>query len=137
MAQLYLLSVLTNMIAGLTLAGDFIGEEVPFLSSFKNLRGSRGAQIAVAITVAIVGVLTFFVRAPGDTVPVAGDLLPSLTGVVQGIILLVESFRARIELAAPRSGKLSSALITYRVPVGIAGAAIGIAHFLFPAAVIL
>jgi hypothetical protein len=137
MSQFYLLSVFINIIAGLTLGGDYLGEKFKFLVSFKNLRENRPAQIVIGIAALAVGVITFFVRAPGDTVPVVGDLLPSLAGVAQGLILLVESFRQQVDSRGPQAEKLSKALITYRMPVGIAGAAIAVVHFLFPAAVIL
>ena len=137
MAQFYLLSVFVNIIAGLTLAGDYLGQKFAFLASFKNLRGNRTAMIVIGIISAGVGVITFFVRAPGDTVPVVGDLLPSIAGIAQGVILLVESFRQQVADRGPQAERLSKALITYRVPAGIAGAAIGFLHFLFPAAVIL
>jgi len=137
MAQFYLLSVLANIIAGLTLAGDYLGAKFPFLASFRNLRENRASQIGIGIVTASVGVITFFVRAPGDTVPVAGDLLPSLAAIAQGITLLVESFRQKVESRGPQAEKLTKALLTYRVPAGIAGASIGLLHFLFPAAALL
>ena len=35
MAQFYFLSILSNIVAGLTLAGDYLGEKIPFLASFR------------------------------------------------------------------------------------------------------
>jgi hypothetical protein len=137
MAQFYLLSVLANIVAGLTLAGDYLGTKFSFLASFKNLRENRVSQIVIGIVTTAVGVLTFFVRAPGDTVPVVGDLLPSLAAIAVGVTLLVESFRQQVESRGPQAEKLSKVLLSYRVPAGIAGASIGLLHFLFPAAAIL
>ena len=137
MAQFYLLSVFANIVAGLTLAGDYLGEKFAFLASYKNLRENRAAPIVIGIATLAVGLITFFVRAPGDTVPIVGDLLPSLAGIAMGITLLVESFRQQVDSRGPQVEKLSKALISYRVPAGIAGVAIAMVHFLFPAAVIL
>jgi hypothetical protein len=137
MAQFYLLSVLVNVVAGLTLAGDTLGERFESLASFKSLRGNRTALIVIGLISLLVGVITFFVRAPGDTVPVVGDLLPSLAAIAQGAALLVESFQTQVEGRGAGAEKLSKAVIAYRVPLGIAGACIGLIHFLFPAAVIL
>ena len=137
MAQFYLLSVFANIVAGLTLAGDYLGEKFAFLASFKNLRENRMAQIVIGIVALAVGLITLFVRAPGDTVPVVGDLLPSLAGIAMGVTLLVESFHQQVDSRGPQAEKLSKTLITYRVPAGIAGVSIAIVHFLFPAAVIL
>lgn len=132
MAQFYLLLVLSNLIAGLTLAGDYLGEKFPFLASFKNLRANRPAQIVIAIITAIVGVIKLFVLSPGETIPVVGDLLPALSGIILGGILLAESFRTAVESKGEKLKKISAAVLTYRVPVGIAGVAVAILHFLFP-----
>jgi hypothetical protein len=137
MDQFYLLSVLANMVAGLTLAGDYLGDRVKFLVSFKALRESRNSMITVGLIALVVGVITLFVRAPGDTVPVAGDLLPSLAGIAQGLALLVEAFRQRVESSGQQAERISKAVLTYRVPLGIAGVGIAFLHFLFPAAVLL
>ncbi len=137
MAQFYLLSVLSNMVAGLTLAGDYLGEKIPFLASFKNLRANRPATVTIAIVTAIIGLIKLIVLSPGETVPVVGDLLPALTGIGLGGILLVEAFRQKVESQGESLKKISTAVLTYRVPVGIAGVVIALVHFLFPGVVIL
>ena len=137
MAQFYLLSVFINIVAGLTLAGDYLGDRIAFLASFKSLRENRVSMIVIGLIGATVGVITFFIRAPGDSVPVVGDLLPSLAGIAQGLALLVEAFRQKVESRGTQGEKLSKAVLTYRVPAGIAGVAIAVLHFLVPAAVIL
>ncbi len=137
MAQFYLLSVFINIVAGLTLAGDYLGDRFALLSSFKSMRENRTALIVIGLIAVGIGVITFFVRAPGDSVPVIGDLLPSLVGIAQGLALLVEAFRQRVESRGAQGEKLSKAVLTYRVPAGIVGVAVGLLHFLFPAAVIL
>ncbi len=137
MAQFYLLSVLANITAGLTLAGDYLGEKFPFLASFKNLRDNRNAVIIIGAVALAVGILKLFILSPGETIPVAGDLLPALAGIVLGAILLAEAFRQKVESRSPNIEKLSKVVLSYRVPVGIAGVVIGLLHFLFPGAVIL
>ncbi len=137
MPQLYLLSILANIVAGLTLAGDYLGAKFAFLASFKNLRENRPAQIVIGLCAAVIGVLKLIVLSPWETVPVAGDLLPALTGIVLGGLLLVEAFRQKVEAKGDSIEKLSKAVLSYRVPVGIAGVVIALLHFLFPGAVIL
>ncbi|HVO40378.1 MAG TPA: hypothetical protein VMV03_15205 [Spirochaetia bacterium] len=137
MAQFYLLSILANIVAGLTLAGDYLGEKMPFLASFKNLRSNRAAQIVIALIAVVVGVIKLIVLSPGETVPVVGDILPALTGIVLGGILLIEAFRSTVDSRGESIQKISKTVLTYRVPVGIAGVAIALVHFLFPGAVIL
>ncbi len=137
MAQFYLLSVLSNIVAGLTLAGDYLGEKIPFLASFKNLRANRPAQVIIGIITAVIGVIKLIVLSPGETIPVVGDILPALTGIILGAILLVESFRTTVESRGEQLKKISSAVLTYRVPVGIAGVVVAILHFLFPGVPVL
>lgn len=137
MAQIYLLSVLANIIAGLTLAGDFLGEKMPFLASFKNLRSNKAAQTVIALASIIIGVIKLIVLSPGESVPVVGDILPALTGIILGGILVIEAFRPAVDSRGESLQKISKTVLSYRVPVGIVGVVVGIVHFLFPGAVIL
>lgn len=140
MPQFYLLSIFANILAGLTLAGDFLGDRITFLSSFKQLRENRNAQITIGAVTLIIGAIKLFLGSPGETVLIAGDLLPALTGIALGGILLAEAFRAEVEKQSGKMEKvkkISKAVLSYRVPVGIAGVVIALVHFLFPWIVIL
>jgi hypothetical protein len=131
MPQFYLLSVVTNVLAGLALAGDYLGEKIAFLSSWKGIRERRGVLIAIGVSAAVVGILKLIFRSPGESVYVAGDLLPALLGIVQGAALLAEGFRQRVESSEPLES-VSKAVLTYRVPLGIAGMVVAFLHFLMP-----
>ncbi len=137
MAQFYLLSVLANLVAGLTLAGDYLGEKFQFLASFKNLRENKKAQTVIGIIAAAIGIIKLFILSPEETVPIIGDLLPALAGIVLGGILLIEAYRPHVEKRGKSVEKISKMVLTYRVPVGIAGVIIAILHFLFPGVVLL
>jgi len=137
MAQFYLLSVLSNIVAGLTLAGDYLGEKMPFLASFKNLRANRTATVTIAIVTLLIGIIKLIVLSPGATIPVVGNLLPALSGIAIGAILLVEVFRQKVESQGEQLKKISTTVLSYRVPMGIAGAVIGFLHFLLPGVPIL
>ena len=137
MAQFYLLSVLANIVAGLTLAGDFLGEKVPFLASFKNLRANKAAQTVIALVSIVIGVIKLIVLSPGESVPVVGEILPALTGIVLGGILVIEAFRPSVDSRGESLQKISKAVLSYRVPVGIFGVVVGIVHFFFPGVIVL
>jgi MFS family permease len=141
MAQIYLLSVVANIVAGFTLAGDYLGERASLLASFKNLRDNRGAMIGTAIGTLILGVLSLIIRSPGERVPVAGDLLPALAGIALGLLLLFESRGARGASEQPAEErqveKVARSVLTYRVPVGLIGAGLGFLHFLLPGVLVL
>jgi len=139
-AQFYLLSVLANAVAGLVLAGGILADRVPFLAGFAKLYAGRTAQAVLGSVTLVVGVIKLFVSSPGELVPVAGDILPALAGIVLGGVLLVETFRPGSEAQAEKYAKvkkISKAVMFYRVPLGIAGAAIALVHFLLPSVVIL
>jgi hypothetical protein len=135
-AQFYLLSVVTNALAGLALAGDFLGERLAFLASWKNVRDRRGLLIGIGLAAAVVGVLKLIFRSPGEKVFVAGDLLPALMGLFQGGALLAEGFRQRVE-SSQQLENVSRAVLSYRVPVGIAGMVVAFLHFLLPGVLFL
>lgn len=136
MAQFYLLSVVTNALAALALAGDYLGERLAFLAAWKNVRERRGLLVGIGLAAAIVGVLKLIFRSPGEDVYVAGDLLPALFGIFQGALLLAEGFRQRVE-SSEQLESVSRAVLTYRVPAGIAGLVVAFLHFLLPGIVIL
>jgi hypothetical protein len=136
MPQIYLLSVVTNVLAGLALAGDYLGEKLGFLSSWKGVRERRGELIVIGISAAVVGVLSLIFRSPREHVYVAGDLLPALLGILQGAALLAEGFRQRVE-ESEQLESVSKAVLTYRVPLGIGGVVVGFLHFLLPGVLFL
>ena len=90
------------------------------------------------VITAIIGVLTLFFRFPKDQLYFLGDFLPAAVGIILGIILVGEAFRqypkaeGEPETAGKTVEKVTQAIMPYRVPVGIAGAVVGIVHFLFP-----
>jgi hypothetical protein len=138
MPQFYLLSVVTTVVAGLALSSDYLNTKSEFFGGFRFLQKSRSIQIAAGLVTAAAGVLKFIFSSPGEDVIVVGDLLPAAAGIVLGVILIGEAFRQY-----PKEGqeqqtvgksleKVTGRIATYRIPVGIAGAVIGLVHFLFP-----
>jgi hypothetical protein len=142
MPQFYLLSVVSTVVAGLALSSDYLGKKSDFFASFRYLRRNRSIQITTGLITAVIGVLKLIFRSPGERVLVVGDLLPAAAGIILGVILIGEAFRqqpskggepAKAEKSVEKSvEKVTAAIMPYMVPVGIAGAAIGILHFLFP-----
>ncbi len=137
MLQFYLLSVIANLVASLTLAGDYLGERMPFLKCFKEARESRSTRTAIGVSALVIGIIKLFVLAPGEHIVILGDFLPAVTGMAIGAVLLAEINQGRVEQAGEPIRKLSSTALTYRVPLGIAGIVIAFLHFLFPNMMIL
>ena len=124
---------LLNVGGGLALISSSIGAKAPELRS---LLQRSPVRITIGILAIAAGVAKLFVRAPFDTVPVAGDLLPALTGLGVGMALLADLFVAK-RTEANETEKVRKAAAFYRMPLAIAGIAVGVFHFLFSSLVIL
>ncbi len=143
MPQFYLLTVVSTVVAGLALSSDYLGKKSDFFASFRFLRRNRSVQISAGLVTAVIGVLKLIFRSPGERVFVVGDLLPAAVGIILGVILIGEAFRkhpqegAEQEKVGKSVEKVTEAIMPYRVPVGIAGAVVGVLHFLFPSILFL
>jgi hypothetical protein len=131
--QFYFLSISTLLIGSLSLV--FAASE-DSSHSFRRFIAARTVRITVGILAALVGILKFFVRAPGDTVVVVGDLLPAAAGIALGLALLSGSLGRQVEENEPLK-KVQSMSRYYRIPLGVVGIAAALAHFFVPEAVIL
>jgi len=137
MPQFYLLSIVSNVLTGLVLSGDYLGSRLPFLAAFRSWLEHRGAAIALGVVTAVVGVFKLIILSPGEKVPVAGDLLPALAGIALGATLFFEASLRRPNPSESKVDRYAKAVLSYRVPLGLAGLAVALLHFLFPGAVIL
>jgi LytS/YehU family sensor histidine kinase len=140
MLQFYLLSVVTTVLTGFVLSGDFLGTRVPALATFRAWLESRGAAMTLGLATAVVGLVILFVPATsygGRTVIFAGDLLPAIAGLVVGVALFFEALLRKPAAPERTVDRYAKAVLSYRVPLGIAGVAVALVHFLFPRAVIL
>jgi hypothetical protein len=137
MSQFYLLSVVSCALTGLVLSGDYLGARLPALATFRAWLEKRGAALALGLATAAIGFLKLFIRAPGDSVAVAGDLLPAIAGLAIGAALFFEALLRKPATPERPVERYAKAMLTYRIPLGLAGVAVALLHFLFPKAVIL
>ncbi|MBN2553406.1 MAG: hypothetical protein JXB06_11590 [Spirochaetales bacterium] len=143
MPQFYLLTVVSTVVAGLALSSDYLKTKSEFFGSFRFLQKSRTIQIIAGLVTAAIGVLKLIFISPGEDVVVVGDLLPAAAGIILGIILIGEAFRQYPKAGEVREKvgqsveKVTKRIATYRIPVGIAGAVIGLLHFVFPGVLFL
>jgi len=137
MSQFYLLSVVSCVLTGLVLSGDYLGARVPAFATFRAWLENRSAALTLGIVTAVVGFIKLFLRAPGDSVAVVGDLLPAVTGMVVGATLFFEALLRKPSTPERPVERYAKAMLTYRIPLGLAGVAVALLHFLFPRVVIL
>jgi len=137
MSQFYLLSVVSCVLTGLVLSGDYLGTRVPALATFRAWLESRSAALTLGLATAVIGFIKLFLRAPSDSVAVVGDLLPAIAGMAVGATLFFEALLRKPATPERPVERYAKAVLTYRIPLGLAGVAVALLHFLFPGAVIL
>jgi hypothetical protein len=135
--QFYLLSVVSLVLSGLVLSGDYLGARIPALATFRAWLENRGAAIALGLATAVIGFIVLIERAPGAGGRVAGDLLPALAGLAVGLALFFEAVLRKPAAQERPVEKVAKAVLTYRVPLGVAAIVIALLHFLFPRALII
>ena len=139
MAQFYFLTVLANILTGLTLSSDYLSEKRAVFSGFQKLRESRKYMILLGLSTTAIGILKLIFRSPNETVPVAGDMLPAIFGIGMGVLLLAENLRAKapdhVNTVPQQPPKRT--VFTFVTPIGIVGVITAFLHFLLPGVVIL
>ncbi len=135
MLQFYFLSIMANLLAGFSLTAEYLAGRFPAFAPFRDLLSRRGWRASLGALAAVVGFLKLLIRSVPSDVPVVGDLVPALLGLAMGISLLLQVVRERSGQEPP--GRLERVALAYRVPLGFAGIAAAILHFLLPAALFL
>jgi hypothetical protein len=134
MLQFYFLSIFANILASLTLMSDYLAEKFEAFLPFKELFARKNVKTTIGIAAFVVGFLKLLL--PVQTV-VVGDLLPALAGLAMGAGLILGILRERANVSAETVDNLEKTVMTYRVPLGIAGLVISALHFLLPRALFL
>ena len=137
MYQFYFLSVIVNLLAGLTLSADYLFEKFNALMPVKEFLGKKGFKVTLGAFALVVGFLKLLLPPIGRYVPIAGDLLPALVGLAMGAALLFELFKERTKVPAETVDGLEKVVVTYKVPLGFSGIGISLLHFLIPTALFL
>ena len=89
MLQFYFLSVALNIACGLALILPDRPRAGPFLLHLEIVFADVGVRVALGSLGMVTGALTLISPIQGD-VPLVGDLIPSLTAALAGLVLLLE-----------------------------------------------
>ena len=92
--HIYLLSVLTTIAAGATLAADYLVDRVPVLEPLRRFAASSRAKGTLGAIVLVIGFVKLFWRAPGEVI-IVGDFLPAIAGLLLGAMLMIDRFQER------------------------------------------
>jgi hypothetical protein len=130
MYQIYLLSVLTNVLAGVALSVGGMDEKLHLSSVFnRELMQNDGFRLGLGIVTFVVGFFKLLSVSEGD-VPVVGDIVPAISGLVLGMILLLQYYRGRSNVSSPFVDNLDKIFGQNSAVFGTVGILIGILHFL-------
>jgi hypothetical protein len=130
MYQIYLLSVLTNVLAGVALSVGGMDEKLHLSSVFnRELMQNEGFRLGLGIVTFVVGFFKLLSVSEGD-VPVVGDILPAISGLVLGMILLLQYYRGRSNVSSPFVDTIDNIFGKNSAAFGTVGILIGVLHFL-------
>ena len=137
MIQLYFLSIVFNGLAGFLFVFGDMGKNDTAENSGKFSFVSDGFLLVVGILAGVIGLLKLL--SPMKGMPILGDLLPAVAGVVAGFILIFGFYREHSSVVDVEGNinHFGELILHYKKPVGIILLASAALHFLFPEAFLL
>jgi hypothetical protein len=129
MAQIYLLSVVGNILAGLVLAAEHLSKKMPLFKQLDNFFKNIGWRIALAFVVAVVALIQLVW--PYDGIPVLGDLLPMTAGLACGFTLVYDFVRSKSDVETKALVALDKVFIHNKFLIGVGSIIVAFLHFLF------
>jgi hypothetical protein len=141
MIQFYFLSILLNGLTGYLLVFDR-DEKGPDIDvedgeKFQFSIHNGTFRLILGILTMVVGLLKLLSAVKGD-VPVVGDLIPALAGLLAGFVLVFAYYRGRSTVEAEgKSARLEEIVSKNEKWVGIFAMVAAGLHFLFPSVLLL
>jgi len=135
MLQFYFLSIALNALAGyILITGNEFGV-LEFKSSF-SLKDET-LRLVIGILSVVTGILKILSPVEGD-IPVVGDLIPALAGLLAGFVLIFEYYRNRSSLeTTEHTERIDRILISNKRIIGVLAIIAAALHFLFPKVLLL
>ncbi|MFO7850684.1 MAG: hypothetical protein R6V67_12080 [Spirochaetia bacterium] len=132
MVQFYLLAVVVNILGGLLLSSEMLGDRIPMVRSLReSLSFSPVTRIIIILVMLFVALFKLLSVTEGD-IPVVGDILPALSIAGMAIVFFLEYYEDRSNVKSPAFEKLEAVFIRNKSIIGIVAIVVGVAHFLFP-----
>lgn len=136
MFQIYFLTVLTNIIAGLTISSKFLGSKIESFQVFAEKMENRLYRVILGAVTMLTGLFALLNHS-STSMAILGDLLPAVTALAMGLILMVYYFFSEEPEANKFVTYIKDLTEKYGNILGIAGIIAGIIHFLVPTALFL
>ncbi len=138
MIQFYLLSVVFNTLAGLLLilskplAEDSQEATIAGLPFYE----TKNFRLMVGIIASFAGLMKLL-TVMGSNIPILGDIIPAIVGIVGGACLLYEFYVSSSKVEIHLSPLFEKVFVGGRKYVGIACLVVALLHFLVPQALFL
>jgi len=135
MIQFYFLSILLNALAGYILFTGDDGNVLEFKNDFS--MKDETFKLVVGILTAVTGLLKLLSPVEGD-VPVVGDLVPAIAGLLAGFLLIFGYYQNRSTMEpSEHAEKIDRILMKNRKIIGVLALIAAVLHFLFPKVLLL
>ena len=129
MYQFFFLSIVTNILAGITLSYEKIETKVHLNAVFNpELFRHSGFRLSVGLVSFVMGFLKLLSVTPGD-VPVVGDLFPAVTGMLCGFALAFQYYQERAKVLSNTAQSLDRVFGRHSANLGLLGILAGTLHF--------
>jgi len=137
MYQVYFLSVTSLVLASVALGYDRLDERFHISSfftdtAFKNLT----FQLWLGIATAVIGFFQLLTHSEND-VPVVGDLIPAITGMVLGATLIVAYYKEKSTEESSTVDRLDKILVQNAPNLAYVGLLVAVLHFLLHGVLLL
>lgn len=147
MLQFYFLSILLNLVTGLVLfcEKDKVQDDSGFSSEpeetssgnpILDLMESRNFKLVLGVLSVLVGLMKLL-SVVQDGVPVVGDLLPAVAGLVGGFCVLLQFYMETNSIDYAPNGLIQKLFVDSRRTIGICCLVVATLHFVFPRAIFL
>lgn len=136
MKQIYFLTVLTNIIAGLTISAPYLSTKIEGFLAFSEKMENRKYRVILGSISVITGLFALLDNS-ADNIAIIGNLIPAVTAMAMGLILVVFYFFNDEDDSHRLVKSVKEISEKYGNILGIAGIIIGLIHFLIPSALFL
>jgi hypothetical protein len=115
---------------GEVFSGDLGNPNIPVFLKNESFR------LILGVLTMVVGLLKILSATKGD-LPVIGDLVPAVVGLMAGFVLIFEFYHKQSVLEEDRPANVGRFLLDHKKMVGVAAIAAAALHFLFPTVLLL
>lgn len=131
MYQVYLLSVVTLILASVALGFDELDKQMRVGSFFHaTVFKSEGFHFGLGVVTLLVGFFQFLSVHPDDTI-ILGNLVPAAAGMVLGGTLILSFYRAKSTVESVFVDRLDSIFLKNAGSFAYMGLLIAVLHFFF------